>query len=558
MLKIRRRFFLLVAVFGLVLTLASCVKSSNYVQLELDSEVYYVKVGETWDIAPAVSKGDSIKVVTLNYSSSNEKVATYADGKVVGVSAGETTIKVVCAEKPIAYDVATVIVVNDRLPVATFGAWTKEVLKKQSQTLTYTLKDVVPGHDVNVKFESKDETVATVDQTGKVEAVGAGETVIVATVYDNEDSKAYEFALKVNESEFAITYNLNGGTNNPENADIYCLLDLPFVLQDPQREGCEFLGWYTDEACTKPIEKIEANVGPVTVYAKWYDPEAVLDVTYDLAGGEFTEEVANTFVAKDGIPTLPTPVKLGYEFAGWYAGTTKVEAVEAARLEGIALTAKWTEVTYNVKYELDGGEFQREVLKYKTIEDLAKAFVADYAKFYSLSNVTPESFYGASASRGVKVFFQNHADWAWLLTYIYEKATVDAPSMKHFFTMQADNIQFNKYVRVNLMALFGQGSYNGEVASMTFSKTVEDASYIALCPTVMEGKDAKETVKISELSYTLETPYKEGFEFVGWALTATETEAANMLTVIDAATLKEAVNGTITLYAIYKAVTPTE
>ncbi len=558
MLKIRRRFFLLVAVFGLVLTLASCAKSKDYVQLDFDSEVYYVKVGETWNVEPNIDKGANVEVVTLNYSSSNGAVATYTDGVLTGVAAGETTIKVVCAEKPIAYDVAKVVVLENRLPIATFGTWEQTMLKKGTQQITCKLKDLVPGHVANVSFASSDETVAkvaTVNGSGFVTAVGVGETTITATVSDGEDSKEYTFNLEVVESEFAITYVLNGGVNDARNPEIYCLLNLPIVLQAPERENCEFLGWYTEPEFVNRVNSIYSNVGDITLYAKWYDPETVLNVTYELDGGEFETAPEATFIAKDGIPTLPTPTKLGYNFLGWYEGETKVDSIEAKRLEDVTLTAQWEVATFTINYVLADGEFQREVPKYKTVTDLANAFVADYAEFYSLTGVTPETFYGVSASRGVKVFFQNHqTEWAWLLDYIYAKAVAESPAIKHFFTMNTEMVQFNKYVRPNLMALFTEGTYQGEVASMNFAGTGTSEAFIAACPTVMEGKDAKTSITINETPYVLETPFKDGYEFDGWSLVEGETDATKMLTSIETATLAEAVDGVITLYANYKEI----
>ena len=46
-------------------------------------------------------------------------------------------------------------------------------------------------------------------------------------------------------------------------------------------------------------------------------------------------------VAKDSTITLPTPTRSGYTFAGWYDGTTKVDAEYKAEND-ITLTAKWT------------------------------------------------------------------------------------------------------------------------------------------------------------------------------------------------------------------------
>lgn len=41
------------------------------------------------------------------------------------------------------------------------------------------------------------------------------------------------------------------------------------ILPTPQKTGHKFLGWYTDEACTKPWDNIQKVTGDVTLYAGW-------------------------------------------------------------------------------------------------------------------------------------------------------------------------------------------------------------------------------------------------------------------------------------------------
>ena len=41
------------------------------------------------------------------------------------------------------------------------------------------------------------------------------------------------------------------------------------ILPTPKKDGHKFLGWYTDEACTKPWDNIKKVTGDVTLYAGW-------------------------------------------------------------------------------------------------------------------------------------------------------------------------------------------------------------------------------------------------------------------------------------------------
>lgn len=69
---------------------------------------------------------------------------------------------------------------------------------------------------------------------------------------------------------YAITYELNGGTNSVKNPKSYTICSKSISLQKPSKQCCEFLGWFKDKACTKPFSAIPSgSTGSVVVYAKW-------------------------------------------------------------------------------------------------------------------------------------------------------------------------------------------------------------------------------------------------------------------------------------------------
>ena len=72
-------------------------------------------------------------------------------------------------------------------------------------------------------------------------------------------------------AEFDITYELNGGVNNPGNPSTYTQ-GTAVKLLDPTREGYTFGGWFMDESFATQITEIpEASSGAITLYAKWVD-----------------------------------------------------------------------------------------------------------------------------------------------------------------------------------------------------------------------------------------------------------------------------------------------
>ena len=134
MLNIRKRFFLLLTIIGVLFSFASCTKKNDYVEVKIEASEYVIVVGETIDVTPIVNKGESVGNVELVYVSQNDQIATYSNGKVTGVSVGDTVVKAYVADKAIAYDTVVITVIQDRLPGMEFSGAEGSILKgKTSQ-----------------------------------------------------------------------------------------------------------------------------------------------------------------------------------------------------------------------------------------------------------------------------------------------------------------------------------------------------------------------------------------------------------------------------------------
>ena len=123
----------------------------------------------------------------------------------------------------------------------------------ETYTVEDTAKDAVTLQDPvkdGYKFTGwyKDQTL--------VEAIEAGSTG------DIELTANWE---KIN---YKITYILNGGKNSKANPATYTVEDA-VTLQDPEKAGYEFKGWYNGQTQTL-VEAIKAgSVGDIVLYAKW-------------------------------------------------------------------------------------------------------------------------------------------------------------------------------------------------------------------------------------------------------------------------------------------------
>ena len=112
---------------------------------------------------------------------------------------------------------------------------------------------------------------------------------------------------------------------------------------DPNRVGYTFKGWDKEYTNIQSDLEVKALYEPIT-YTVTFDS----DSGNDIADLTFTIETQNLM--------LPTPVKEGYEFLGWYdALDNKIDTIKKGTSENIELTAKWEEIK-SLEYELSEDE----------------------------------------------------------------------------------------------------------------------------------------------------------------------------------------------------------
>lgn len=164
---------------------------------------------------------------------------------------------------------------------------------------------------------------------------------------------------------YTITYVLNYGDNNAANPETYYITD-SFTLLAPEKNFSNFVGWYLDENFENSItEIVEGTYGDLVIYAKW--EEVLVTVNYDTNGGQISQN--SQALVLGGKYILLEPVKLGYEFDGWYNGDDLVNFSGTWTInEPVTLVAKWTVETYTITYELNGGTADGLVESY-TVEN---------------------------------------------------------------------------------------------------------------------------------------------------------------------------------------------
>ena len=178
-------------------------------------------------------------------------------------------------------------------------------------------------------------------------------------IWDVDENAEFK-AVYVPQSDFVITYDLDGG-NRLDNGvqrsfNENSLIDVP----NPTRKGFGFDGWqingssqtfFASEITLEHFKK-NGNLVDVNLKATWNKVPYV--ATFDADGGLFVGEEQIEFFFGSDIQALPSPQKENYEFVGWFYGETQIEQGDSwEQAENITLVARYRAI-YKIKFSLTG------------------------------------------------------------------------------------------------------------------------------------------------------------------------------------------------------------
>ncbi len=147
-----------------------------------------------------------------------------------------------------------------------------------------------------------------------------------------------EFWAKWTPVQYDIVYELDNGTNNPENPAKYTI-ESTVVLKAPTKSGYTFVEWQENGIASTGI--VKGSTGTKTFTAIWQEntvpvepiPEPIVyyNITYVLNGGINNENNPASYTKDDEI-ILAAPIKDGYTFVGWYADADLTIPVRAPHI----------------------------------------------------------------------------------------------------------------------------------------------------------------------------------------------------------------------------------
>lgn len=195
--------------------------------------------------------------------------------------------------------------------------------------------------------------------------------VFIENVYAADEFCGIELSDKV---VVTIKFETNGGT---EIKDLNYCMDCGvthFKLPTPKRKGFIFEGWYADRnfknKISVPFEKnkdakllsivpdsIGCDVSKVhtTLYAKWTsdsecsDSSSNITINFETNGGKEISPIKICENCNSELMSLPTPVRDGYTFLGWYSQKDLLNKIPSEMV-------KPEEISENMKLEDDNDD----------------------------------------------------------------------------------------------------------------------------------------------------------------------------------------------------------
>ena len=146
---------------------------------------------------------------------------------------------------------------------------------------------------------------------------------------------------------YTLTYNNNGGSGCSSKTGTYG--STWGTLCSPTRTGYTFAGWKDGSTTVTANTTINGNR---TVTAQWTANTYVL--SYNSNGGTTCSPSSKSGTYGSTWGTLCTPSKSGYDFNGWYSGSTKISS--STTVSGnVNVTASWSTKSYTLSYDNNGG-----------------------------------------------------------------------------------------------------------------------------------------------------------------------------------------------------------
>ena len=194
-------------------------------------------------------------------------------------------------------------------------------------------------------------------------------------------------------------------------------IESDYTIPTPIRDGYDFLGWY-DQNSTSGTKYTKLTKGwKGTLYALWQEtPKG--DVTWVLNGGSVSVTLPNYIT--DAPYTIPTPTKSAYVFLGWYDqnSTSGNKLTQLPVGYKGTVYAIWREAV--VKWELNGGELPKaaEVPTNDSLWNAFKVYYKTFYNENRADQ--PITAVSTFMTKACEIMTKGDSEYKWLGDYIYK------------------------------------------------------------------------------------------------------------------------------------------
>ena len=337
------------------------------------------------------------------------------------------------------------------------------------ETDTFTLRE--PSTRVDAQGNPSEDFIGWDDGNGNV-------SKNVSIEKGNIGNKTYTAVWRENGKEYAITYELNGGTLSSSNPSTYTRATNTFTLNNPSKEGYTFIGWSGTDLIgnTNQLVTIPKGSAGDRHYVANYEI-IPYSITYNgLTNNELsTLNNPTTYNIETNTITLVNPSRPGYTFLGWSGTGINDKSLSVSIPKGSTgnreYTANFEVIEYSLTYTLNGGTVSSTNPDKYTIE----------SNNITLNNPSKEgyNFIGwtgtdvdtptltvtiPTGSMGHRSYLANYEPIVYNITYDYGDGVLPSgvtnPST---YTIESDEIIFNNPVKEG--HVFTNYTFNGDIVT---------------------------------------------------------------------------------------------
>lgn len=183
-----------------------------------------------------------------------------------------------------------------------------------------------------------------------------GDTPIYVTAaYQQAEAQDVTVTARWTANPYTVTLDANGGTCETKSLTGYTDAALG-ALPVPERAYYTFDGWFKADGTKVEATYVQATDASFALTAQW--TPMTYTVTFDANGGECTT-ASMTGTVDAAIGELPVPTRQYYTFNGWFTAATGGTQITSAYVqssdESITVYAQWTNGTYTITYDPNGG-----------------------------------------------------------------------------------------------------------------------------------------------------------------------------------------------------------